>query len=172
MLKKFLIFFVTLFALVPNVLADRLDEAVRASNFEQVNYLLVMKGNEVSQHRKDELVLLANETTLLRKRGKFPFGTLQDSLSIGKGLLASYIAYKCVRGIVATEFPNVNQHEVEIVWSILRYEFFGIIGVGSAGLGIYCLIQGLRSAHGRDLFAQAEQIEKRINEIQVAEVKS
>lgn len=158
--------------LVPNVLADRLDDAVRASNFEQVNYVLIMKGNEVSQHRKDELVLLANETTLARKRGKYPFGTLQDVRSIAMGLFSSYLAYKCVRRIMAVEFPNASQHEVEIVWSVLQYEFVGIAAFMTGLIGGVSLVQGLRSAYGRNLFAQAEQIEKRINELVVVKAQN
>lgn len=167
MFKKYFIIAVTLFMIAPSILADRLDDAVRASNFEDVNYLLIMKGGAVSQHRKDELVMLANEMTLVRKRGTIPvIGTVWDAYTTAKGVAASVIAYKCVRKIMAIEIPNFND-ELELGWAVLRCYFFGIPALIGAGYGIYNLVQGVRSAHGRNLFDQATQIEKRINELKV-----
>lgn len=152
--------------LAPSIRADRLDDAVSASNFEDVNYLLVMKGNAVSQHRKDELVLLASEMTLTRKRQTYPLHNLHDALTTAKGVFATYVAYKCAQKIASIGMPDLND-ELEIVWAVVRYEFFGVTGLACAGYGVYSLIQGLRSAQGRELYAQAQLIEKRINELKV-----
>lgn len=148
--------------------ADRIDDAVRASNFEDVNYLLIMKGNAVSQHRKDELILLANEMTLVRKRGTLPCGTLWDAYMTAKGVLASSVAIACAKRIWTVRGQQIPG-QLTSFGSYLQYGFFGAIG-GTAGIvGLYHLIQGLRSVHGRDLYDQAQQIEKRIHELKIVE---
>lgn len=165
MFKKVTLFALFLLMLAPAVYADRLDDAVRASSFDDVDYLLALKGNSVSQRRKDELVLLANEMTLIRKRGRYPFGTLWDSYVTGKGIIAGAITYTCVRKILATELPNPDGNTINFVGNVLIYNFYGSIGLLGAGYGLYWLINGLRAAHGRDLYNQAVEIEQRINNL-------
>lgn len=167
MVKKYFLFILGLLMLAPSIRADRIDDAVRASSFDEVNYLLAMKGNTVSQHRKDELVLLANEITLTRKRGKYPFGTLWDSYTTARGVVACVVAYKCARAMIRTGLPDMDDN-LSLMWGIAKLEVFGIVGLTSVGLGIYWLIDGLRCSHGRNLFEQATQIEKRVNELKVA----
>lgn len=167
MLKKYFILFVSLLMMAPSILADRLDDAVRASNFEDVNYLLIMKGGAVSQHRKDELVLLANEMTLVRKRGTIPvIGTVWDAYTAAKGVVASAIAIACAKRIYTVRAPQGPQARVSFL-SGLQYGAFGAAGVIAGITGLVYLIDGVRSVHGRNLFDQATQIEKRINELKV-----
>ncbi len=167
MVKKSFIFLLMLF--MPIIKADRLDDAVRASNYDEVNYLLVMRGNTLSQHRKDELVLLANEMTQRAKRKRYPFGTLWDSYVTAKGLAAAAIAGLCVRRLYNVGLPQPHYGEFKFIYNGLQYYFFGIGGLTAAGYGIYWLIDGLRCAHGRSLYNQAVEIEKRINELKVTE---
>lgn len=167
MFKKYFIVFVSLLMLVPSILADRIEDAVRASNFEDVNYLLIMKGGAVSQHRKDELVMLANEMTLVRKRGTIPvIGTVWDAYITAKGVLASAIAIACAKRIYTVQSQQTPGARVSISGGI-QYGIFGAAGVIAGITGIVYLIDGVRSAHGRNLFDQAIQIEKRINELKV-----
>jgi len=59
---------------------------------------------------------------------KYPFGTIQDSISIAKGVLSSYIAYKCMRRIMAVEFPNDNQSDIEIIWQYCSTCYYNTLG--------------------------------------------
>jgi len=157
----------SLFMVAPSILADRIEDAVRASNFEDVNYLLIMKGGAVSQHRKDELVMLANEMTLVRKRGTIPvIGTVWDAYTTAKGVVASAIAIACAKRIHTVRTAQAPGAPVPIL-SGIQYGLFGAAGVIAGITGLVYLIDGVRSAHGRNLFDQAIQIEKRINELKV-----
>jgi hypothetical protein len=140
---------------------------VRASNFEDVNYLLIMKGGAVSQHRKDELVLLANEMTLVRKRGTIPvIGTVWDAYTTAKGVAASVIAIACAKRIYTVRAQQVPEAPVSFL-SGIQYGVFGAAGIIAGITGLVYLIDGVRSVHGKNLFDQATQIEKRINELKV-----
>jgi len=130
-----------------------LDDAW-CKQLEQVNYLLIMKGNEVSQHRKDELVVLANEMTLSASEANIHSVLFKIHQASPRRSFRAILRINACAVYGGRIFRTIIKWHRNF-WAVLQYAISGTILV--AVLWHLFINPRLRSAHGRDLFSQAEQ---------------